>query len=196
MTAANVQVEWRGEDWQRAALPALNAGLTVAAAVAANEAVANLSRNSPPSQPGDFPAHDQSHLRNSIAFASPESLGSPLHAAFGTAVHYGRTLEFGAVITPKKSKLLKVPLDRQLARQAERNNWKLTMVRPEGKNPLLGISQKGVFRPIYVLVPKVVLKPRPWIVRSAEMARARMERAFVRTAKAHLKAAALTKGGA
>lgn len=45
--------------------------------------------------PGAFPGVRTSTLRRSVNWASPEALGTPLHAAFGTAIVYGRYLEFG-----------------------------------------------------------------------------------------------------
>jgi hypothetical protein len=194
-----VTMTWRGEDWAKAALPALNDGLTAAAAVCANQAVVNLSQNKPPSQPGDFPGHDQSNLRNSIAYASPDALGTPLKSAFGTAVFYGRVLEFGKVITPRNKQYLKVPLDRALARHVVRNNLedKLVLIRPKDGGPALlclPVHKGEPLKPVYKLVKSVQIKPRPWIVRSAMMARDAAQRRFIAVAKQRLKAAALVEG--
>lgn len=203
-----VTFTWRGEEWQRAVVPAIEAGLTRAAMVMANQAVLNLSKNAPPSAPGDFPGHDLSVLRNSIAFASPATLGTPLHAAFGTAVRYGRVHEFGAIITAKTKKL-KVPINRQLARQAERNHWPLVLIKRDGRPPLLARllgtgrtsrrTRSGNYsggervEPIFVLKDSVRIPARPWVRRSATMAREAAQAAFVAAASAQLKAAGLVQ---
>ena len=157
------KVTWRADEWQRKAIPALNAGLTAAAMVMADQAVRNFgtegggvagaSRSPLAGGPtrnrrrttgraryiaapaGRFPGVRTGLLRNSISFASPESLGSPLRAAFGTALKYGRHLEFGT------------------SRMAS----------------------------------------RPWIIRSAMMARARAGRAFAAVAARQLKASGLSR---
>jgi hypothetical protein len=144
-------------------VPAFNRGLTAAAAVAANKCVENFGtegggvvgsasligkksgkyrgrlklEGAPefiPAPPGAFPGVRTSYLRNSIAFVSPEALATPLKAAYGTRVRYGRFLE-------------------------------------------LGTSRMAA---------------RPWIVRSAHMARAEMMHAFVRQSSRTLKKAGLT----
>jgi CO/xanthine dehydrogenase FAD-binding subunit len=114
---------WRGEEWKAAATYAVNRGLTEAAAVMADQAVRNMGtsgggirgsgrridqrgRRIGPlkligrpqwisSLRGGYPGVRTSNLRNSIAFVAPEALGTPLRAAFGTMVFYGRYLEFG-----------------------------------------------------------------------------------------------------
>jgi hypothetical protein len=191
-----VRMTWRAEEWQRAAVPALNDGLAAAAAVCANQAVVNLSQNAPPSAPGDYPAHDQGNLRNSISYAHPDALGTPLKSAFGTAVFYGRVLEFGKVITPRNKQYLKVPVNRQLARWVVRNNMedKLVLIRPADSGPLLVLPERVGFKVVYKLVRSVQIKPRPWIIRSAMMARAQAQKRFIAVAKQRLKAAALVEG--
>jgi len=184
---------WNGEAWIDGLKQAANAGLGAAAMVCADTAVRNLSKNSPPSAPGDFPGHDLSLLRNSIAWATPDVLYTPLHAAFGTAVKYGRIHEFGGVITAK-GKALKVPIDRKLARQVERAGTKLTLIKRKGKPPLLVLIKNegrsarrgsgGNFAgghqmtPVYVLKKSVRIPARPWIRRSSTMAQPRAQKAF------------------
>lgn len=120
---SNVTTTWSDDAWRRAAIPSLNAGLYAAATVMANRAVENMGTEgggvigadlSPlaggprlyrhnirrkarymASPPGRFPGVRTSLLRNSILAVAPERLGTPLHAAFGTGVLYGRWLEFG-----------------------------------------------------------------------------------------------------
>ncbi len=160
--AGNVTITWTADQWRAAAVPAINKGLTAAAAVMADTAARNFGTEgggvagasaSPltggptsgrtrvrgsaryfSSPPGAFPGVRTGMLRNSVAFASPDSLGTPLHAAYGTAVKYGRMLEFGTSRMPA----------------------------------------------------------RPWIVRSAFQARPKAQAVFVRTASAALKAGGLS----
>lgn len=211
--SAEVTITWKADEWMAAAMPAIDAGLTAAALVMADQATRNLSENSPPSSPGQFPAHDQSTLRNSIAFASPEALGTPGHAAFGTAIHYGRMLEFGGTIRAKGKKL-KVPIDRERARSVERTGKAkdLVLIKRDNKAPILALiknagrasrrTSTGHYAggdqviPVYVLMQSVTIKPRPWIVRSAHMAKPLATEMFVRVAGEKLKAAGLVKGGA
>lgn len=116
-------VDWRGEEWLRQAIPSINKGLTAAAAVMADQA-SQLLNGPSPSAPGSPPGNDTGLLHNSIRFVSPESLGTNLKAAFGTAVPYGRHLEFGAVISAKNTKYLPVPVDRALAATMRRRSSK------------------------------------------------------------------------
>lgn len=118
-----VTLEWRGEEWRSRLVVALNKGLANAAAVMADQAVKNMgtegggvrgsaNKVNPATgehgprlrfkkkrwisaPPGAFPGIRKRQLTNSITFASPEQLGTGLRAAFGTALKYGRYLEFG-----------------------------------------------------------------------------------------------------
>lgn len=66
--------------------------------------------------PGKFPGVRTSLLRNSVRGVSPERMGTPLHAAFGTAVKYGRYLEFGWIPSRAIDVRTQASLDRGLAR--------------------------------------------------------------------------------
>jgi hypothetical protein len=184
-------VTFRIDQWQQAALPAINAGLTAAAMVCANKAVESFGAS--PSPPGGPPGVDTGHLRRSIAFVSPEAANTPLKAHFGTAVAYGRHLEFGAFITPKKAKYLLVPVDRALAARlrrigagagaraipglkyippgrGKRHGGRLVLaksvrvsVRGNGKKSRTVSAGKTAF----VLKDSVRIQPRPWIMRAA-----------------------------
>ena len=112
-------VTWNVDKFQAALVPAINKGLTAAALVCAEQARELLSGPSP-SAPGSPPGVDTGHLRNSISHVSPEAAGTPLKAHFGTAVFYGRHLEFGAYIKPKQAKYLAIPVDRGLAQKLQR----------------------------------------------------------------------------
>lgn len=73
--------------------------------------VLGSSRNSyTSSAPGGPPGVRSGNLRNSIDAMSPEELGTPSRAAYGTNVAYGRHLEFGAYPRAKAGKYLTIPL--------------------------------------------------------------------------------------
>lgn len=204
------KVQWNGDAYLRRLRDAVDEGLYAAAQVMANQAVINLSGPSP-SKPGDFPGVDTGHLRNSIAAVHPRDLGTPGRAAFGTAVMYGRYLELGAFITPKKSKYLAIPVDRAMAQRLRRLGGGVSVRSipglkyiPPGKNRKPGyggrlviansvkVSVRGASRKsrtvaagttAFVLKDSVVLKPRPWLRRSAIMAKAAAATAFASTVK-------------
>lgn len=107
------RITWRVEEWKRSMAPAIDVGLFAAADAFADGAKELLNGPSP-SSPGSPPGHDTGHLSRSIQAASPQALGTPGRAAFGTAVEYGRHLEYGAIIRPKTKKYLAVPVNRRL----------------------------------------------------------------------------------
>lgn len=148
MSRGNVTITWTADQWKASAIPALNQGLTAAAAVMANQAVENFGSEGGgvlgsghkidpatgkrkgklyrrgkaryiPSPPGSFPGIRTSNLRNSIAFVSPESLGTPLHAAYGTRVKYGRHLEFGTSKMPARPWAIRTALMARAAASAQ-----------------------------------------------------------------------------
>lgn len=193
-------------------MPAINAGLTAAAQVCADQAVQSFG--SSPSPPGSPPGVDTGFLRNSIAAVSPEALGTDLRAAFGTAVAYGRHLEFGAIITPKNVQYLPVPVNRGLAQAIRRRIGQgaslrgypgLQFIPRRGgggvlvmKNSLrYGKNNKRLSAKggdvAFVLKKQVRIAPRPWIRRAAAEARDAAANAarFVTTAR--LKEAGLVK---
>jgi hypothetical protein len=165
MSRGNVTVTWRADEWMESAVPALNKGLTAAAARGADQAVRNFGTEgggvkgadlSPlaggkrtnrkkkkgkarytASPPGSFPGVRTSQLRNSVRFVSPDSMGTPLRSAIGTALKYGRWLELGT-----------------------------------SKYPTM---------------------QRPWLIRSVMMSKERMRKAFINTAKRELMAAGLVR---
>ena len=212
-----VKFTWTAKQWQDAILPAINAGVTAAAAVCADTAVQSFGPS--PSPPGSPPGVDTGHLRRSIAFVSPEALGTPMRAAFGTAVEYGRHLEFGAFITPKRSKYLAVPVDRMLAAKftraagggslrnvpglkyippgkGRRNGGRLVLessvrVNVRGaKSKTRGVKSGAT---VFVLKDSVVIQPRPWIMRAAWHAAPEAKAQFQATVKQRLVAAGLVK---
>lgn len=209
---------WSADKWLAAIVPAINAGLTAGAARCADEAVRSFGAS--PSRPGGPPGVDTGHLRRSIAFVSPEAAGTPLKAYFGTAVAYGRWLEFGAFITPKRAKYLLVPVDRALAQRLRRMGAGAGGARampglkyiPPGKGKRHGgrlvlassvkvhvRGSKGKSRTasagktVFVLKDSVRLQPRPWIMRAALGPKVEVEEIVRRVTKERLVAAALVK---
>lgn len=208
--------EWHGEEWMRQAIPSINKGLTAAAMVMADQATQLLSGPSP-SAPGSPPGVDTGTLRNSITFASPESLGTNLRAAFGTAVHYGRHLEFGAIIRPKNSKWLTVPVDRGLAQTMARkgftgsvrsipglkyippakganNGGRLVLessVRVNVRGPKKKTRGVSAGKTVFVLKKQATIKAHPWIRRAAESSASAASAMASRVCIADLKARGL-----
>lgn len=114
-----VRITWRVDDFKRAIQPAIDAGL-YAAATAFAKGASELLNGPSPSSPGSPPGKDMGHLGRSITSVSPQKLGTPGRAAFGTSVHYGRHLEFGAIIRAKRTKYLAIPVDRALGQKLGR----------------------------------------------------------------------------
>lgn len=200
-------VTFRRDEVKAAILDACDAGVTAAASYLADRAVEMLNGPSP-SSPGTPPGLDSGNLSRSIRYVGPESLGRGA-ASFGTAVPYGRSLEFGAFITPKRSKYLAVPVDRAAVQKLQRrvmspSKWSylymftqrtrnipgLRYIPPgRGKkhggrlvleSSLRGIHVRGGARKtrtasagktMFVLKDSVVIRPRPWITRTALMNR-------------------------
>lgn len=135
---ADLVLKWRGDEFVKAMVPALNRGLNAAAVVAANhtaEKVLSRHASPPSSKPGEPPGYDQGVLRNSIASASPEKLGTPLRAAYGTGYRVGRFLEFGGIIRAKRGKYLAIPVDRLLARKVSRQTPRTSVYTWQGFTP-------------------------------------------------------------
>lgn len=171
----NPTIVWRGEEWMRAAQPAIDHGLTGAAQVFADTAVRQmqlLGRKGAASKidlhtgkkagkiagtswiaskPGEFPGVRTSLLRNSIVAVSPAALGTPGRAAYGTATKYGRYLQLGT----------RGPGARQLFSRAG------------GTRGVRGGR----------------IAPRPWATLTIPLGRDKASRVFVATAAADLKAA-------
>lgn len=206
---ADVTFTWKGAEFVAKATDALNDGLAAAALVMADTAARNFGRDGNPSKPGGVPGHDTSNLRNRIAYAHPDKLGTPLHAAFGTDVKYGRTLEFGGIIRAK-GKALKIPINargpnRSLIKQYQQDpGRRLTMIQRKGKPPVLALiknagrasrrNRTGNYAggsqiiPLFVLKKSVFIAARPWIRKAANEAKPQAIAMFTQVAGAKLKA--------
>lgn len=178
---------------------ALNRGVTNAAMVAATQAERSFGSDhgGVPSSPGSPPNSQTGHLRNSIAFASPESLGTPGHAAFGTSVEYGRHLEFGAVVRPRKVRYLPVPVNKAAKDMLRRlkgaslrsQNLKFIKYRNGTKMLREVTPAKGKLKKdgaAFALKLVVVILARPWLARASRDAKHEMADAFAMTVKREL----------
>jgi hypothetical protein len=106
-------ITFRTSEWLASAQPAFDAGVFAAAQAAAD--FTQDSFGSSPSPPGGPPGVDTAQLKDSVVAVSPQALGTPGWAAFGTSKPYGRHLEFGAFIKAKRTKYLYIPIDRRLS---------------------------------------------------------------------------------
>lgn len=188
-------VNWNAGAAKALLIKAMNAGLTAAAEVAANQAERSFGSDhgGVPSAPGSPPNSQTGHLRNSIAYCSPDALGTPLRAAYGTNVAYGRHLEFGAVIRPKSVKYLPVPINLPARLMLRRlggfgvgvvgslRTQNLMMIRPKGKPAMLvektptgRIKKNGA---AFVLKKSVKIAARPWAKRAGIDAASQMKAA-------------------
>lgn len=189
-------------------LAALNAALPKAVANAAEVYVSSASTSmqrtggkgvgrgvayNNPSRPGEPPAVQTGALRRSIVRTNPVNLT----AKVGSALSYGKYLEFGA--NPHgKGKKLAVPLNNKARRLAagvsSLKQLDLDVLPRKGRNTLLGKSTKGGgFEPLFVLVDSVTIAPRPWLrpamrnrdnARKAELVIARtLKNEIMRTAR-------------
>lgn len=83
----------------------------------------------------------------------------------GTNVAYGPIHQFGGEIRPKKAKALTIPISEIAKGKRAREFADLFILKREGKAPLL-VRRRGSDRiePMYVLMKKVTLPPRPFLV--------------------------------
>jgi len=181
---------------------AVNDGLAAAANVAADEAVRSFGKNGEASSPpGSPPNWHSGKLGNSISYAHPDRLGTPLHAAFGTEVPYGKYLETGATVRPKRTKYLPVPINdaaKRMARQVgnqgvslRTKNLKVIIDKAKRQALLVEQTKTGKQRKngaVFVLKRSVTIKARPWIMRAAKSAPDAMLAAFKAAARNSLQA--------
>lgn len=212
---ADVQVTFKTDQFMQALTPAVSKGLFAAATVGAAKASELVSTKSFPdvSAPGEPPSRDTGQLEESIAAVHPARLGTPLKAFYGASKRYARKLEFGGIIRAKKGKFLVVPVNRLLARRViARGGGKIKgnpllqfVPSPKGGGVLVlkdkaRIGYGSTFKKIrgkasetfaagtvvFVLKKQVVIQPRPFMARSAQLAAPAMKDAFVRSAREEL----------
>lgn len=210
------RVDWKGDAWLRRFTPALNAGLTAYVAACSNKAVENFGRDGNPGTPGGVPGIESGQLRQQQAHASPEALGTPLKAAFGTNAPQGRWTEFG--VHAAAGKALAIPVDAEAAARVGRldangfgsgslrDNPNLVYIPTYGytnDKDLVGVlankSKLRVWRKankkskvlpagsvLFVLRKSVAA--RPWILKAANEAAPEARAAFITAAKLKAKA--------
>lgn len=191
-------VTWTPERFLETIRVAANGAAKAGAEVAADHARRSMgggaaekrfghTRDSYTSSPvGGYPGVRSGHLRRSITAVGTEVTGRDGLAAYGTNVRYGRTHEFGAVIRPKRGKLLAIPLSglaQSLLIRAGgnvRNIPGLRLIRGK-KNLLLVLDvggRKARTELLFALVPSVTVPARPWAMRSARESAPRMVEAM------------------
>lgn len=183
----------------RALTRAFNKGVTNAALAAATQAERSFGSDhgGVPSAPGSPPNSQSGNLRNHIAFASPDALSTPGHAAFGTNVEYGRHLEFGAVVRPRTVRYLPVPVNKPAKDMLRRlkggslRSQKLKFIKYRNGTKMLRevTPAKGQLKKngaAFVLKLVVVIVARPWLARAARDARGDMIDAFNQTVRQEL----------
>lgn len=178
---------WDDKAAQARIRAALASGITEGAIFGARHAEETLriSNYPPASTPGSPPARDTGYLSRSVTHV-PATTGARPVALFGTNVHYGRHLEYGALIKVKRAKFLTVPINRELFRKWKRGTLgKTWTVRKAGKSPVI-MSKLG---PVAVLKKSVFVAARPWLRPSFERSKSRI----VAIVRQHL--ARATSGG-
>lgn len=123
-----------------------------------------LSKSASPSRPGSPPGAETGNLRRSVQ-SDLGTVRKDLRARVGTNIHYGRTLEYGARIRPKKAKTLAVPITKEAQRHASPRRFprELQLIPRKGRAPLLAEVDNDKVKPHYVLMPSVNIAPRPWL---------------------------------
>lgn len=181
------KVEWTGADVLTRVEWIVNKALTAAAEVGAKEARGLVTKGTrwQSSNPGNAPNFQTGELAGSINALSPEQLGTPMRAAYGTSVPHGKYMEFGAVIRGKSpggtlvAGKLPVPVNVQ-ARQmlarirgASLRTQRLMAVHRNKKVFLMEKTPGGKLKKngaVFVLKSEVRIAPRPWLVPSSKLA--------------------------
>ena len=97
--------------------------------------------------------------------------------------------EKGATIKPKKAKMLCVPLTKAASRLARKHGGVRNipgLFRPEGTK-VLAMPTKGGFKPVFVLLPKSVIPPRPFVEPTLRAHRAQMTKRWLAAADATMR---------
>lgn len=201
--------------WTERITPALNAALFSGARVGAEVARGLLGRDHGgiPSIPGNPPNSQSGHLSRSISAASPEDLGTPRRAAFGTNVVYGKYLEFGATPVAKGGALV-IPINRAARRllveaggrarsallamrfRYHYGNTHVARIKTKKGGLLICVQADGgrgkgartlLNEPMFVLAKSAHIAPRPWLRPAANRGRsaivARVQKVFAIEAK-------------
>lgn len=183
---------------------AASVGILACASIVAESARASMtkggrigSRHYSPSAPGSPPAVQSGHLRRSITARNT----SAYTAVAGTRVPYGRHLEYGAVIRPRKGRYLAVPVSTEARRAAAggrsaRTVPGLKVITPRGKDPLLVRPRgKDAFDVMYALRRESRIAARPWLAPAMYRVRGSLQSVFVGAARRVLATSLGVAGG-
>lgn len=184
---------------------AVGVGITACAQAVASQAMRSMtrgdklgSRSYQPSAPGQPPSIQSGHLRRSI---TARQIG-PAEAVAGTSVLYGRVLEYGGVIRPRKSKYLTIPIS-PLARKAAAGGLGagsmpgLFPIKSKKGNLLLVRGAKGGgIEPMYALKKRVRIRPRPWLRPALRSVEPTLEAVFAKYSKRALRKFTYQRAGA
>lgn len=203
-----VKLSWSGgtADFRDRVTRACNAGLTAAVAVAADTAARSLGTDhgGAPSAPYAYPNSQSGQLRNSIHYASPEALGTPLRAAFGvggTGIPYARIIEQGGVVTAKTTKYLPVPVNKAAQDMLRRltpstgpaaslRSQRLKFIKGKKNAMLVEMTPSGKKEKTngarFVLKRSIYIAPRPYLRPAASVAGPAMIAAFKEAAQRSL----------
>ena len=142
----------------------ISEGINRAAIVLQNALKDTLSKSASPSAPGQPPAVVTGSLWRSVQIDLSRVM-SHLVARVGTDLPYGRSLEFGARIRPKRAKALSVPLTKEAKGYDSPRKFPrdLVMITRKGKAPLLAEVADKKVTPHYILLMSVNIAARPWL---------------------------------
>lgn len=205
MSRGSFTFTWNGDAVAADVKAAMTTGLENGAQVLLRQMKRNLISKGP-SAPGAFPAQGETgNLHQSIAY----NLTSDTTAKVGTHLSYGRWLEYGFTATAKGKGALPVPLNKEARRmlmhaRAAKQSLKdighgLVFINRRGKPPLLvKTSGKGTrggksWIPMFVLKKSVTVAPRPWVLRSFEMAKTGINAAILKGTERALAARIATR---
>jgi hypothetical protein len=191
VSRGNFTFTWNGDAVAQDVKAAMRDGLANGSDVLARQ-MRNTLNTVGPSAPGAPPGTDKRTLRNSIAY----NLTSDTTSRVGTNVPYGKHLEYGFTARAKGKGGLPVPLNKEarkmlrdaaVSKTSLRNvGHGLVFIKRRGKPPLLvKTSGKGTrggksWIPMFVLKKSVTVAPRPWVLRSFEMAKAGINTAIIK----------------
>lgn len=127
------------------------------------------------------------HLRRSITHEGPKKQGNRIIGKIGATAPYAPVHEFGATITPKKTKFLAIPLGPAktaagAARAPGPRHYSNTFIRKSKAGKLIIFQKLGKKRiiPLFVLVKRVVVPKRPWLLPAINKSVPRIMKAIMR----------------
>jgi hypothetical protein len=89
--------------------------------------------------------------------------GNTFSGTLGSNVIYARVQEYGGVITPKKSKYLAIPLNKDAKGESPRNIPGLFFMKSKGGSLLAAIKNGKEIIPMYLMKTSVTIKPHYYV---------------------------------